>query len=935
MAGEGENMRKGEKKIFIERFNNQGNRKLISTQLNKQTNIKDTKNFLAIDPATKQLISGNLSSISKQLGTSASVIKSRVNKGNNQFKDIKGFQILRFNNEVDKVGFMNSFNKKDAKEIKEKAKPITSGLKYFDLLQPNFKIKDEGFTENKYWGTAEHRYSMDIQTEGLTRNQLEQIFSETALSTIKKQQLKSNDKIRIVVKDPNLKFGFVSIPLMNVKDFSVNQVFNVFEEVIESNEDYQVSGETQIIFTSVNIGNPDTMGSFDINKHKLNKDMKKSIIQMKNKDDLCVARAIATGICRIEKGVKHKDYDNCKRGRKIQEQLARELLEFCGLEPRKLDIEDIKHIENCMEYQITIIDGDDYNNVIYPNIYSKDYLPPMNDDETIYLFKHQGHCDLIANNRVAGFFKKDNFCHKCKKCFKMRDCHKCKFKCNICCSVKCDSMKLKHKTYKINCLECDRFFPTDNCYNNHLEPNKSGESVCNRVWKCQECKKVMCRKKQPKETHICGDYLCSNCKRIVPKEHRCYMYPKLVKQAKEEYIYFDFEADISGAFHEVMYSVSMYFDSETPIVHNDINEFCLWALDPSKHKGYTFIAHNGKGYDYQFILRWVYANTDYQPFIIFAGSKIMYLSIKELSIRFIDSLSFLTMPLKAFPKTFGQKELKKGYFPHWFNTKENWSYVGSMPPAESFKYNSFKEKDRNDFMKWYAKKVEEKYVWDQQKEMKEYCISDVDILRKCCIQFRALYLEVADIDPFQYLTIASVCMAIFKHHFVDSSFPKRSMSFNAKWKGNHSQYQDEKLKAFNISKENFDNETHKIIESEAKIGIIPYQETHFIRQSFFGGRTNATKLIYNFKEGEEGQYKDITSLYPTVNFYDKYPKGHYEILNNKYCIDNQFDLLNEIKNKKYFGFLEVDITAPKNLYHPVLPKKGEKLVFDLLDKRGV
>ena len=48
------------------------------------------------------------------------------------------------------------------------------------------------------------------------------------------------------------------------------------------------------------------------------------------------------------------------------------------------------------------------------------------------------------------------------------------------------------------------------------------------------------------------------------------------------------------------------------------------------------------------------------------------------------------MPLKAFPKTFGEKELKKGFFPHWFNTKENWSYKGKMPDADFFKYNSFK-----------------------------------------------------------------------------------------------------------------------------------------------------------------------------------------------------------------------------------------------------
>ena len=41
---------------------------------------------------------------------------------------------------------------------------------------------------------------------------------------------------------------------------------------------------------------------------------------------------------------------------------------------------------------------------------------------------------------------------------------------------------------------------------------------------------------------------------------------------------------------------------------------------------------------------------------------------------------------------------------------------------------------------------------------------------------------------------------------------------------------------------------------------------------------NASKLKYTFKEGEKGQYVDITSLYPTVNYYDEYLVGHPEVL---------------------------------------------------------
>ncbi|MCP3666695.1 MAG: hypothetical protein GY696_30060, partial [Gammaproteobacteria bacterium] len=46
------------------------------------------------------------------------------------------------------------------------------------------------------------------------------------------------------------------------------------------------------------------------------------------------------------------------------------------------------------------------------------------------------------------------------------------------------------------------------------------------------------------------------------------------------------------------------------------------------------------------------------------------------------------------------------------------------------------------------------------------------------------------------------------------------------------------------------------------------------RIAFFGGRTNATKLFHEFKDGEKGHYVDVCSLYPTTLMYDAFPIGH-------------------------------------------------------------
>jgi hypothetical protein len=50
----------------------------------------------------------------------------------------------------------------------------------------------------------------------------------------------------------------------------------------------------------------------------------------------------------------------------------------------------------------------------------------------------------------------------------------------------------------------------------------------------------------------------------------------------------------------------------------------------------------------------------------------------------IDSLNFLPIKLSAFPiKAFELIELKKGWFPHYFNISDNQTYVGPYPDAQN------------------------------------------------------------------------------------------------------------------------------------------------------------------------------------------------------------------------------------------------------------
>ena len=49
----------------------------------------------------------------------------------------------------------------------------------------------------------------------------------------------------------------------------------------------------------------------------------------------------------------------------------------------------------------------------------------------------------------------------------------------------------------------------------------------------------------------------------------------------------------------------------------------------------------------------------------------------------------------------------------------------------------------------------------------EYCTSDVDILRRSCLEFRDIFIKETDLDPFlTSLTIASACNKVFRKHYL-------------------------------------------------------------------------------------------------------------------------------------------------------------------------
>ena len=157
------------------------------------------------------------------------------------------------------------------------------------------------------------------------------------------------------------------------------------------------------------------------------------------------------------------------------------------------------------------------------------------------------------------------------------------------------------------------------------------------------------------------------------------------------------------------------------------------------------------------------------PEVLLNGGKILfikfiYVIIKDSNVIIKDSINFIPMALAKLPKTFDLKELKKGYFPHYFNIAENQNYIGKYLGIQYYGAELMSSKDHEKFIEWHH---EQKGFFNLQEELLSYCQSDVDILKKSCLAFRNLFMDFTktSVDPFtECITIASPCHLVFRRN---------------------------------------------------------------------------------------------------------------------------------------------------------------------------
>ena len=292
-----------------------------------------------------------------------------------------------------------------------------------------------------------------------------------------------------------------------------------------------------------------------------------------------------------------------------------------------------------------------------------------------------------------------------------------------------------------------------------------------------------------------------------------------------------------------------------------VKHFLTFLLEYNQGRNIV-TAHNGSGYDTRLIFETaIQLGLKKNKFVpLLQGSKFMQLTIGKLTFR--DSMLHLKGSLAALAKDFCPESLVKGYFPHLFNTFENWDYVGELPAKAYFDppFVVKDEKELKKFNEWYSEKLEEVKdgtPWNFQREIKKYCTNDVSILASIIRGYSANAETMVGSSPLFNATGPS-----FVHDTILIDYTK-NLELERPDK-------NEDMGLYNTRVENIAKKTGWAV-------LVP-NEYHYARLALRGGRTDVRKLYHevteqDHAEGRDIVYQDIVSQYPFQQVNHTFPTG--------------------------------------------------------------
>ena len=510
---------------------------------------------------------------------------------------------------------------------------------------------------------------------------------------------------------------------------------------------------------------------------------KKCIISIKNDDDLCCARAIVTmrAHCHKQDGVDgHRNWENLKSGQPVQEKLAKQLHRQANVPEGPCGLQELQKFQESLgsDYQLCVMTRMKPFFLIFKG-------PPAPNQ--IRLLKSNDHFDGCSS--FPAFVDRSYYCLQCEKGFNTDDKahHPCKGKrCSACGRFDCRDY-VPGTQPSDYCTQCHSLFYGMHCKRHHFDTNQ-----CQTFKTCMKCQAQYYVIKGKR--HRCGFAKCHVCKQwVYISQHKCYIQPVVEEQPEptEEgggcmvapppplFVYADLEAMQN---EETVFVANLlcYSSSEEEDIHVLDGEECvlnfLHELDDltevpgnEQQREVIVVFHNLKSFDGVFLIHELYDQQRPVENQITVGAKV--LSFKSGPLKFIDSLCFLPMPLASFASTFNFTELKKGFFPHLFNTADNQNYVGRISDLEFFDPDGMMENKKQELLQWHADQVRRNVPFHFKEELIGYCQSDVALLKAGCIKFQQEFQSQASFNPMEKAyTIAGACNMYWrKHHLTPNT----------------------------------------------------------------------------------------------------------------------------------------------------------------------
>ncbi|KAI4891164.1 hypothetical protein NFI96_009541 [Prochilodus magdalenae] len=202
--------------------------------------------------------------------------------------------------------------------------------------------------------------------------------------------------------------------------------------------------------------------------------------------------------------------------------------------------------------------------------------------------------------------------------------------------------------------------------------------------------------------------------------------------------------------------------------------------------------------------------------ITMMGCRLISMYDEAYKQRYIDSYSFIPMRLAKTASALNLTCSEKGHFPHKFNLKQNENYAGPYPAKSFYGYDTMNDKDRKQFDEWYN--TVSGGVFDFKRELYVYGRNDVVLLREACIKYRDEFIRCTKLDPFNYTTLASCCMAVYKTHFL----PKDTLALthNNAYVNQHTTFSNVSIEWLEFVKSTRDVDVpHALTHGEMKFGV--------------------------------------------------------------------------------------------------------------------